>query len=222
MEAPIIAPDAHFSIAAVLENADPFVKAIMGLLVLCSVISWAIAFKKVIGLTLFRARLRRAMNDGEGASRGPLREQLLRAASEEAPESNETRFNYRARLGAALFAVIEPQLRDLEGGMPFLATVGSTAPFVGLLGTVWGIMNSFTAIAAMKDTSLSTVAPGIAEALFATALGLGAAIPAVVFYNAFNIALGRLTREARERAAKLAAQLADERVMARNVRDFAA
>ncbi len=76
--------------------------------------------------------------------------------------------------------------------MPFLATVGSTAPFVGLFGTVWGIMHSFTGIAAAKDTSLAVVAPGIAEALFATAVGLAAAIPAVIFYNQANVALGRV------------------------------
>ena len=75
--------------------------------------------------------------------------------------------------------------------MSFLATVGSTAPFVGLFGTVWGIMNSFTSIAASNNTSLAVVAPGIAEALFATALGLVAAIPAVVAYNKFSTDLGR-------------------------------
>jgi biopolymer transport protein ExbB/TolQ len=86
------------------------------------------------------------------------------------------------------------QLRQLEPGLPFLATVGSAAPFVGLFGTVWGIMNSFTAIAGSNDTSLAVVAPGIAEALFATALGLVAAIPAVVLYNKFSTDLGRLAQ----------------------------
>ena len=84
------------------------------------------------------------------------------------------------------------QLQRLQSGLPFLATVGSTAPFVGLFGTVWGIMRSFTGIAAAKDTSLAVVAPGIAEALFATAIGLAAAIPAVIFYNQANVSLGRL------------------------------
>ncbi|MFW2392399.1 MAG: MotA/TolQ/ExbB proton channel family protein, partial [Methyloceanibacter sp.] len=76
-------------------------------------------------------------------------------------------------------------------GLPFLATIGSAAPFIGLFGTVWGIVNSFTAIATQKDTSLAVVAPGIAEALIATALGLAAAIPAVVAYNQITVALGR-------------------------------
>ena len=83
-------------------------------------------------------------------------------------------------------------METLERRLLFLATVGATAPFVGLFGTVWGIMNSFTAIAVSKNTNLSVVAPGIAEALFATALGLLAAIPAVIFYNKFSNDLGRL------------------------------
>ena len=83
------------------------------------------------------------------------------------------------------------ELKRIEFGLPFLATVGSASPFVGLLGTVWGIMHSFTSIAQAKDTSLAVVAPGIAEALFATALGLAAAIPAVVAYNQISVSLGR-------------------------------
>jgi biopolymer transport protein ExbB/TolQ len=83
-------------------------------------------------------------------------------------------------------------MRQLQLGPPFLATTGSATPFIGLFGTVWGIMNSFSAIAASQDTSLSVVAPGIAEALFATAIGLVAAIPAVVAYNKLTTDLGRL------------------------------
>ena len=82
--------------------------------------------------------------------------------------------------------VINKELSNLEKGLNFLASVGSTAPFIGLFGTVWGIMNSFTAIGISQNTSLAVVAPGIAEALFATALGLVAAIPAVLFFNKFN------------------------------------
>lgn len=82
-------------------------------------------------------------------------------------------------------------MQRIEVGLPFLATIGSAAPFIGLFGTVWGIVNSFTAIAQQKDTSLAVVAPGIAEALIATALGLAAAIPAVMAYNQIAVALGR-------------------------------
>ena len=91
--------------------------------------------------------------------------------------------------------VINKELSSLEKGLNFLASVGSTAPFIGLFGTVWGIMNSFTAIGISQNTSLAVVAPGIAEALFATALGLVAAIPAVLFYNKFNDMLDNLNNK---------------------------
>jgi len=90
------------------------------------------------------------------------------------------------RMTAFLEGGIEKEMSKIEKGFTFLATVGSTAPFIGLFGTVWGIMNSFQSIAISRNTSLAIVAPGIAEALFATALGLLAAIPAVVAYNKFN------------------------------------
>ena len=89
-------------------------------------------------------------------------------------------------MGGILEVEIEKQISKIEKGFTFLATVGSTAPFIGLFGTVWGIMNSFQSIAISRNTSLAIVAPGIAEALFATALGLLAAIPAVVAYNRFT------------------------------------
>ena len=94
--------------------------------------------------------------------------------------------NLNERLGGALQSNIEKQMNIIEKNYTFLATVGSTAPFIGLFGTVWGIMNSFQSIAISRNTSLAIVAPGIAEALFATALGLLAAIPAVIAYNKFN------------------------------------
>ena len=99
-------------------------------------------------------------------------------------------------------------MKSIEKGLPFLATLGSAAPFIGLFGTVWGIMNSFTAIAQSKDTSLAVVAPGIAEALFATAVGLAAAIPAVIAYNQFTVALGRSSDRITPAIAGLARSLA--------------
>src|SRR5688572_31747250 len=90
-----------------------------------------------------------------------------------------------------MLVALKSELRRIEVGLPFLASVGSAAPFIGLFGTVWGIVNSFTAIAQQKDTSLAVVAPGIAEALIATALGLAAAIPAVMAYNQISVSLGR-------------------------------
>ena len=91
-----------------------------------------------------------------------------------------------ARVERVLEVSIDTQMKNVEKNFTYLATVGSTAPFVGLFGTVWGIMNSFQSIAISRNTSLAIVAPGIAEALFATALGLLAAIPAVIAYNKFN------------------------------------
>ena len=98
----------------------------------------------------------------------------------------KSKSNLNERMSSMLEVNIEKQMSKIDKGFTFLATVGSTAPFIGLFGTVWGIMNSFQSIAISRNTSLAIVAPGIAEALFATALGLLAAIPAVVAYNKFN------------------------------------
>ena len=120
------------------------------------------------------------------------------------------------RIAYAMDAALNRELNQLERYLGFLATVGSTAPFVGLFGTVWGIMNSFQSIAASKDTSLAVVAPGIAEALFATALGLVAAIPAVVAYNKLSSDLdryaGRLEAFGTEFRALLGRQLEERAV----------
>jgi biopolymer transport protein TolQ len=99
---------------------------------------------------------------------------------------SKSKTNLIEKMGGILEVGIEKQISKIEKGFTFLATVGSTAPFIGLFGTVWGIMNSFQSIAISRNTSLAIVAPGIAEALFATALGLLAAIPAVVAYNRFT------------------------------------
>ncbi len=114
---------------------------------------------------------------------------------------------FGARLERSLQMEAGEQMQRLQAGLSFLATVGSTAPFVGLFGTVWGIMHSFGGIAAAKDTSLATVAPGIAEALFATAIGLAAAIPAVLFYNQANVSLSRIAARLSVAVARLAKEL---------------
>lgn len=194
----------EFSFIALVLNADPIVQAVMALLVLASVACWAIVFEKI---GKFR-RIRKAAAAFEAAVKadalvagGKLHEdlqgQILAAAAREKRdglEPGETRAEFRHRLEAAMRQAMAQQLRQVEPGLPFLATVGSAAPFVGLFGTVWGIMNSFTAIAGSNDTSLAVVAPGIAEALFATALGLVAAIPAVIAYNKLSTDLGRLAQ----------------------------
>src|SRR5207248_5723999 len=104
----------------------------------------------------------------------------------------ETAGERRERVERAMRLALNGEMRHLEARLPFLATLGSAAPFIGLFGTVWGIMRSFAGIAAANNTSLAVVAPGIAEALFATAMGLAAALPAVVAYNKCPLGLRRL------------------------------
>ena len=167
-------------------TADPVVKAIMVALLLASLLCWAIIIEKSISLWLETQADRKTLSALKAGreSNGKRGAQNLRHALDiEAPrtegwnDSLRERFLTRARL---LLAQVK---RERESGLSVLATVASAGPFIGLFGTVWGIMNSFAAIAASKNTSLDVVAPGIAEALLATAVGLFAAIPAAIFYN---------------------------------------
>lgn len=183
---------------ALIASADPIVQGVMLLLVLSSVACWAIIIEKSIRTWRLKRDLTslEAIADGtsEGAQGEGLVRRILTAAESEANDGfsrGEGRSDIRARLERAMKSRFKGELESIEAGLPFLATIGSAAPFIGLFGTVWGIMNSFTAIAARQDTSLATVAPGIAEALFATALGLAAAIPAVMAYNHYAVKLGR-------------------------------
>jgi biopolymer transport protein TolQ len=192
------------SFMALIMNADPIVKAVMAILVLASVACWAITVEKLVRF----GSLRRAARNFEAAVKADallsspkagagIQAAILTAAARERKDgidAGESRYEFRVRLEMVMRQAMAQQLRQVEPGLPFLATVGSAAPFIGLFGTVWGIMNSFTAIAGSNDTSLAVVAPGIAEALFATALGLVAAIPAVVLYNKFSTDLGRLAQ----------------------------
>ena len=125
------------------------------------------------------------------SERGLVRAVLQAGEREATLDHDDTPTEQRYRIETAMRAELKSQMHKVEVGLPFLATIGSAAPFIGLFGTVWGIVNSFTAIAQQKDTSLAVVAPGIAEALIATALGLAAAIPAVMAYNMISVALGR-------------------------------
>jgi biopolymer transport protein ExbB/TolQ len=202
-----------FSIWGLVLQADPVVKAVMLMLVLASVACWAIILEKAIRLLRLGRdlrRLERTVSD-EATTEAPrgLVRTLLSAAHHEAEDGgrNESRGELRARLERAMRLSLKGELQKLEVGLPFLATIGSAAPFIGLFGTVWGIMNSFTAIAHQKDTSLAVVAPGIAEALFATALGLAAAIPAVMAYNMIAVSLGRGANRAGTTIAELAKRL---------------
>jgi biopolymer transport protein ExbB/TolQ len=192
----------ELSIAALVWQADPVVRGVMLVLFAASIVSWAI----ILDRTLRIAGLARAVRvvqrhagplDGFVPGSARLLVRLMEAGRLEwrdGPIADESAAERRERIERAMRATAAAELRRMEPGLPFLATVASAAPFIGLLGTVWGIMNSFTSIAQARDTSLAVVAPGIAEALFATALGLVAAIPAVVGYNKLATALSRASQ----------------------------
>ena len=188
-------------------TAHPVVQFVMVGLLLASIWAWAIIIEKLFAFRRARReadRFEQQFWSGQsleelyaGLSRGRTLSMaaLFVAAMREWKRSVEG--NIRAmggiqlRVEKVMDVTISREVERLERRLTFLATVGSTAPFVGLFGTVWGIMTSFQAIAVSKNTNLAVVAPGIAEALFATALGLLAAIPAVIFYNKFNSEVAR-------------------------------
>jgi len=191
--------------------ADIVVKAVMLILIFSSIWCWAIIFEKRAMLLKLNRRankfedafwsgepLDKLFNRVKKSPNDPMlktfcagMEEWQNTVSNGMPAKEELQASLRQRVERAMSVAINREMERLERGMTFLATVGSTAPFVGLFGTVWGIMNSFTAIAQSNNTSLAVVAPGIAEALFATALGLVAAIPAVIAYNGYTARLGR-------------------------------
>src|SRR5918996_2126743 len=184
-----------YSLTRLILDADPVVQTVMLGLVIASIICWTVIFEKIVQLRLLSRNVRKleALAKGDRIEGDPrlLRAVLAAAQDEMPPSAGETPNEVQTRLERAMRSAVKTEFRRYDIGLPFLATVGSAAPFVGLFGTVWGIMNSFTSIAQAKDTSLAVVAPGIAEALFATALGLAAAIPAVVAYNKLAVAIGR-------------------------------
>jgi len=188
-------------------QADVVVKAVMLGLLLASIWTWAIIFTHSIRLKRINRQTERferdfwatsdidAFHDSRGEERLPIAV-VMAAAMDEWRRSTKTavvdRAGTRERLASRMNAAVAAELDRLGDRLNILATVGSVAPFVGLFGTVWGIMRSFTAIAGANNTSLAVVAPGIAEALFATAIGLFAAIPAVIAYNRLTHGLDRL------------------------------
>jgi biopolymer transport protein TolQ len=194
------------SIVSLFLNADIVVKGVLILLLLASVWSWAVIIDKLwrLGAISRSARLheQRAANAtspeelwaGTRVSQDPAAQVLaagLQESATDVPPADETTGERRERVERAMRLALNSEMRRLEARLPFLATLGSAAPFIGLFGTVWGIMRSFAGIAAANNTSIAVVAPGIAEALFATAMGLAAAIPAVVAYNKITVELGR-------------------------------
>jgi len=183
---------------SMFQAADVVVKAVMIGLAFASLVTWTIFIAKMIELSLVRRRLRKALGKiGEarslaeaqfalGAKEGVL-PSLLAAAMREARLSAgiSSDAGIKERAASNFVEIVRAEARRIRLGMGLLATIGATSPFVGLFGTVWGIMNSFIGISKSQTTNLAVVAPGIAEALLATALGLVAAIPAVIIYNHF-------------------------------------
>lgn len=202
---------ADLSLWGLFLKADIIVKIVMILLVIVSIASWAIIIDKSLRLRRLQQRAQRfeeafwsggALDDLferiGNRPRDPMSaifvaamREWRRTTARGVVATDMLRANLHQRIERVMSVALTREMDILERHMTFLATVGSAAPFVGLFGTVWGIMNAFTAIAASKNTNLAVVAPGIAEALFATALGLVAAIPAVIAYNKISNELGR-------------------------------
>ena len=186
-----------FSLMSLFLRADVVVKSVIIILIAASIYSWAIIiekfkmFKKINQSTIefeekfWKSKSAESFYNNLPANKDDPMSNVFRKTMQVVLKSR-SRSNLSEKLTGLLESNIESEVNFLERNFSFLATVGSTAPFIGLFGTVWGIMNSFQSIAVSRNTSLAIVAPGIAEALFATALGLLAAIPAVVAYNKFN------------------------------------
>ena len=188
-----------FSLWQLFIRADFVVKAVIILLIASSIYSWALIFDKYRMFKKINESTQKfedkfwKSKSAEGFSKtlpakseDPLTQIFQSAMNEVVRTRSKSSAVQSARVERVLEIVTDNQIKKIEKNFTFLATVGATAPFIGLFGTVWGIMNSFQSIAISRNTSLAIVAPGIAEALFATALGLLAAIPAVVAYNKFN------------------------------------
>lgn len=193
-----------FSFFRLFLLADWVVKSVMLILIVASIWSWAIAVDKVITFVTLKRRAAdfeetfwsgRTLDELNQGLATEARDPMARVFAAAMREWDESKANSKSemmmhstheRIDRVMNLVVNRELAKAERGMGVLATVASASVFIGLFGTVWGIMNAFRAIAATQNTNLSVVAPGIAEALFATALGLVAAIPALIFYNKFS------------------------------------
>jgi biopolymer transport protein TolQ len=208
---------ASTSLINLVFQADIVVQIVMMILLAASMWSWAIIFDKILKFRVLKKRsdqfeeifensasLEEIYLEAKKANNHPL-SRLFVACMQEWKSSNvkqiigenpEKKASLKERLNSVMQIALNRSLQKLESGFGFLAIVGSIAPFVGLFGTVWGIMSSFQGIAVSKNTSLAVVAPGIAEALLATAMGLFAAIPAVFFYNVFSAKINQFNERA--------------------------
>mgnify|MGYP001496794989 CR=1 FL=1 len=192
-----LASSADFSILKLFIRADFIVKSVIIILIASSIYSWAVIFEKIkmfrkINKTteefenkFWKSKSAESFYNNLPANSDDPMANVFKKSMEVMLKSRKSS-NLNEKMSRMLEINIEQQMEKIDKSYTFLATVGSTAPFIGLFGTVWGIMNSFQSIAISRNTSLAIVAPGIAEALFATALGLLAAIPAVVAFNKFS------------------------------------
>lgn len=216
MQTPIIPKD--LSVLGMYQHADIVVKIVMIGLLLASVVTWTLLFSKGAEVFTGKRRLRRelaallpvrslkeALEQSEGFSANSVSSQMLRDAENELELSAGSTDNggIKERTGFRLERRVSAAGRHMGRGNGILATIGAISPFVGLFGTVWGIMNSFIGIAQTQTTNLAVVAPGIAEALLATAVGLVAAIPAVVIYNIFARTIGSYRHQVGDVAAQI-------------------
>lgn len=207
---------ASVSLINLVFQADIVVQTVMALLFLASLWSWAIIFDKILKFRILNARSEKfeqdfenmmledvfkvaKKNDNHPLSRiflACMREWKANNIKQIIESTQENKTSLKERLSASMQIATNKAMQKLETGLNFLAIIGSAAPFLGLFGTVWGILSSFQEIAVLKNTSLAVVAPGIAEALLATAVGLFAAIPAVFFYNVFSNKINKFTEHA--------------------------
>lgn len=199
---------ADFSFWTLFTKADFIVKSVIIMLIVASVYSWALifekykVFKKINSSTedfeedFLNSNSVKALYDKTDAQSDDPMTKVFRAGAKFLIENKNQAANILSeKVKRVMDVAIDKEVEKYENKLTFLATVGSVAPFIGLFGTVWGIMNSFQSIAISRNTSLAIVAPGIAEALFATALGLLAAIPAVVAYNKFTSSSRKYTQK---------------------------
>jgi biopolymer transport protein ExbB/TolQ len=204
----------HFSFLNLLINADPVVMAVMAILVLASILSWGLSFETLRRQWRLGRFLQAAAVEGLAAAPALAQTLLIRGGqSAEIAIAGETGGEYRGRIERAMREVAALLIGATDAGLSLLATVAAVAPFVGLFGTVWGVMSSFSAIAGANDTSLATVAPGIAEALFTTALGLVAAVPAVIAYNRLSQTMAAMGRRFEQVVRREAEAMAAHRPM---------
>lgn len=220
------------SIIGLISGADIIVKTVLLMLLLASIWSWAI----IIDKHLLLSKVKRQIENFEKVFwSGQLLDQLYERLRHKAENPLSVVFvvamdewskqrlhssghealsflsiGLRERINQVMEVAKNEEMEKLEKNLTFLAVVGSTSPFIGLFGTVWGIMNSFKSIAAMKNATISVVAPGIAEALFATAIGLVAAIPAVIFYNLLSSQINAITNKAENFSGELSSLLSQE------------